>query len=97
VLLLHDVDAPIIYERTQSGMTYSQRGRIMPHGVLGAMILRDVGFPDSVCSIVATHAVDSPFHSEATEAWVLHYADLFAADHALPLGGFTPVYRQKRH
>lgn len=96
-LLLHDLDSPLIYEQNVDGaLAYSERGSMLQHGVLGAMILRDVGVPDGVVSLVATHAVDSPFHRETPEAWVLYYADLFAADHAILKAGGTPIYRRKK-
>jgi putative nucleotidyltransferase with HDIG domain len=94
ILLLHDVDAPLIYEGSGEGVRYSQVGHTVPHGVLGAMILRDVGFPESVTSIVRTHWQRSPFHVDAPESWILYYADLFAADHALALSGRRPLYLQ---
>jgi putative nucleotidyltransferase with HDIG domain len=95
-LLLHDVDSPLIYERAGDGLAYSDRGRMLQHGVLGAMLLREAGAPDEVVSLVATHAMDSPFHRDTPEGWILYYADLFAADHALMTDGSVPVYRQKR-
>src|SRR5262245_39525925 len=96
LLLLHDIDKPLIYLRGAGGaIVFSDRGRALPHGVLGAMILRDLGFPDEVTSIVATHANGSPFHVVNTEAWILHYADMFAVDHGRMLTGATPMYQKK--
>lgn len=95
-LILHDLDSPLIYgPAPEGGLTYSERGRMLQHGVLGAMILRDVAMPDEVVSLVATHALDSPFHRDTPEAWVLYYADLFAADHAILDAGGIPIFRRK--
>lgn len=94
-MLLHDLDSPLIYVREGDGLVYSERGRLLQHGVLGAMILRDLGAPETVLSLVATHALDSPLHHESPEAWVLYYADLFAADHALMASGTKPVFCRK--
>lgn len=95
-LILHDLDSPLIYAQTaDGGLAYSERGRMLQHGVLGAMILRDVSMPDEVVSLVATHAIDSPFHRDTPEGWILYYADLFAADHAILDAGGTPIYRRK--
>ena len=44
---------------------------------------------------VATHATNAPFHGSTTEAWLLHYADLFAADHAFRVMGEVPLYLRK--
>lgn len=94
-MLLHDLDSPLIYVREGDGLVYSERGRMLQHGVLGAMILRDLGAPETVLSLVATHALDSPLHHDSPEGWVLYYADLFAADHALMASGTKPVFCRK--
>ncbi len=96
VLILHDVDKPLMYVREGGTIGYSSLSRELPHGVVGAMLLRELGFAHRVVSAVATHAGYSPFHAETFEAYVLHYADYFAADHAMRICGRTPFY-QKRH
>jgi len=96
VLILHDVDKPLMYVRAGDTIGYSSLSRELPHGVVGAMLLRELGFAHQVVSAVATHAGYSPFHAETFEAYVLHYADYFAADHAMRVCGRTPFY-QKRH
>lgn len=91
ILILHDVDKPLLsVPGGKSGL--AQR---MPHGVVGAMLLRDLGFDQRIVETVATHATDAPFHGDTPEAHVLHYADLFAADHALRSQGAAPFYRRK--
>lgn len=92
ILILHDVDKPLLYIRGGDGAAYSRLYRELPHGVVGAMMLKELGFPHVVVSTVATHATSAPFHGENIEAHVLHYADLFAADHALRVMGKTPFY-----
>jgi hypothetical protein len=97
ILILHDVDKPLIYAREPGGkVDYSQLGRELPHGVVGGMLLKELGFPHAVVSTVATHASNAPFHGRNFEAYVLHYADMFAVDHAFMEGGKTPMY-QRRH
>lgn len=96
ILMLHDVDKPLMYSREGGVVVYSQLSRELPHGVVGAMLLKELGFPHSVVSAVATHAGYSPFHAETFEGYVLHYADYFAADHAMRTCGKAPFY-QKRH
>jgi putative nucleotidyltransferase with HDIG domain len=96
VLMLHDVDKPLMYCREDGKVVYSQLSRELPHGVVGAMLLKELGFPHTVVSAVATHAGYSPFHAETFEGYVLYYADYFAADHAMRSCGQRPFY-QKRH
>jgi len=95
VLLLHDVDKPLLYVPASAGPISAPASKVFPHGMLGAMLLHDVGFPDAVTGIVGTHAQSSPFHSEDAEAWILHYADRFAADHAFRIGESTPIYQRR--
>jgi hypothetical protein len=96
ILILHDVDKPLLYIREGEGVAYSSLSRALPHGVIGAMLLKELGFHRTVVSTVATHAVNAPFHGSNPEAYLLHYADMFSADHAHIACGRTPFYRQKR-
>jgi len=93
-LILHDVDKPLLYTRDGKTLGYSKLYRELPHGVVGAMLLKDLGFPQVVINTVATHATTAPFHGRNFEAYVLHYADLFAADHALMTVGKEPFYQK---
>jgi hypothetical protein len=95
ILMLHDVDKPLMTIRTESGeIVYSELSREIPHGVVGAMLLKDLGFPHLVVSTVATHAGNSPFHGRGVEAQILHYADFFSADNALKSAGRQPFYQR---
>ena len=94
ILILHDVDKPLMYTRESDGVGYSQLSRELPHGVVGAMLLKELGFPHIVVSTVATHAGNAPFHGSNLEAYVLHYGDYFAADRAMFLAGKTPFYQK---
>ena len=94
ILILHDVDKPLMYTRESDGVGYSQLSRELPHGVVGAMLLKELGFPHVVVSTVATHAGNAPFHGSNLEAYVLHYGDYFAADRAMFLAGKTPFYQK---
>jgi len=91
--LLHDVDKPLLYVPSEQGVVLSDDTGEVPHGVLGAFLLRELGVDDTVAAIVATHAAASPFHSRRREAWVLHYADFFATDHVLMSVGRQPYYQ----
>jgi putative nucleotidyltransferase with HDIG domain len=95
ILILHDVDKPLLYVRDGEALVTSQLYKELPHGVVGAMLLKELGFPHEVVSVVATHATNAPFHASTHEAYVLHYADMFAADHAMLEMGRQPFYQRK--
>jgi putative nucleotidyltransferase with HDIG domain len=95
ILILHDVDKPLIYQKTAEGMKLSELGRQLPHGVVGGMMLRELGFSHEVVATVSTHAFDAPFHNDNFYAYVLHYADMFATDHVMRLSGVKPFYMRK--
>jgi hypothetical protein len=92
ILILHDVDKPLLYQRDGTGAKHTALYYELPHGVIGGMMLRELGFAHSIVATVATHATNAPFHGRNLEAHVLHYADLFAADHAFRVMGETPLY-----
>lgn len=94
ILTLHDVDKPLMYDREGQSVKPSKLSQELPHGVVGAMILKDLDFPHLVVSTVATHASNAPFHGSTPEAFVLHYADYFSSDHALMLQGTQPFYQK---
>ena len=96
ILALHDVDKPLLYVREGDGVGFARLAQELPHGVVGAMLLKDLGFPHGVVSAVETHATNAPFHGRSFEAYVLHYADMFAADHPLMKVGKTPYHRRLR-
>ena len=91
-LVLHDVDKPLLYTPSERGLVLSPVAQQYPHGVLGATLLRDLGFSDSVVDIVATHSPSAPGHSLEPEAWILHYADFFATDYVMRGAGSQPYY-----
>lgn len=95
ILILHDLDKPLLYRREGGGAVHTDLYHELPHGVVGAMMLKELDFPHVVVSTVATHATNAPFHGRNPEAHVLHYADLFAADHAFRSMGETPLYLRR--
>jgi hypothetical protein len=97
ILILHDVDKPLMYLREGAGkVVYSKLYHELQHGVAGAMLLKELGFDHTVVSTVALHAGNSPYHGRNNEAYVLHYADYFATDHAIMLEGpdAEPYYQK---
>jgi hypothetical protein len=87
ILILHDVDKPLMYVREGSAVVGSTLSREIPHGVVGAMLLKELGFSHEVISVVATHSPKMPFRNRGYAAYVLHYADMFSADHAMMVLG----------
>jgi hypothetical protein len=93
-LMLHDVDKPMLFEPAPGGMVASEVAGHVPHGVLGALLLAELGLPDIVVSTVATHATDAPFHGAHPIAKILNYADMFSIDTILARAGHVPFYRR---
>lgn len=94
ILILHDVDKPLMYVRDGAEINHSPLYHQLPHGVAGAMLLKDLGFPHKVVSTVALHAGNAPYHGSTFEAFLLHYADYFSADHAMMTAGKKPYYQK---
>lgn len=94
ILILHDVDKPLMYVREGGEVVGSTLSREIPHGVVGAMLLKELGFSHEIVSVVATHSPKMPFHNRGWAAYVLHHADMFAADHASMLMGKEPSFQK---
>lgn len=94
-LLLHDIDKALLYKRADTDVVPDPSRAGLPHGVLGAMLLKEAGLPDQVVALVGTHTATSPVRTDGPEAWVLHYADLFACDHAFRLAAGTVPFFQR--
>ncbi|MEZ2390290.1 HD domain-containing protein [bacterium RCC_150] len=94
-LLLHDIDKALLYTRANGTVTADPVRALLPHGILGAMLLKEAGLPDAVVTLVGTHATTSPIKAAGAEAWILHYADLFACDHAFGLAPGTLPFFQR--
>ncbi|AMM31506.1 hypothetical protein SA2016_0818 [Sinomonas atrocyanea] len=94
-LLLHDIDKALLYTRDGDAVVADRTRAGLPHGVLGAMLLKEASLPDRVVALVGTHTTTSPVRTEGPEAWVLHYADLFACDHAFGQAEGTVPFFQR--
>lgn len=55
--ILHDVDKLILYERRGDSMELSKLGRRVTHGEYGAHVARQVGLPEPIVNIIASHSV----------------------------------------
>ena len=93
--ILHDVDKAMIYGIRDGKPSISEIAGILPHGVLGAMMLHDLGFSELVVSSIALHAGTSPFHGQSLEARILHYADFFAAENERFVSGLPGHYQAR--
>jgi len=81
-------DKPLMYMRETAGkVSYSRLPHELPHGVVGAMLLKELGFDHAVVSAVPTHAGNAPFHGRNYRLNGPHHADYFATDHAVMLEG----------
>jgi putative nucleotidyltransferase with HDIG domain len=95
ILILHDVDKPLMYERRGGEVVGSTLSKEIPHGVVGAMLLKELGFSHEIVSVVATHSPKMPFHNRGWAAYVLHHADMFSADHACMAMGIEPSFQKR--
>jgi len=92
ILILHDVDKPLMYERRDGKVVRSRLADEIPHGVVGGMLLKELGFSHEIVATVTTHSPKMPFRGRNPAAWILHHGDMFSADHALMTMGHTPTY-----
>lgn len=94
ILILHDVDKPLMYVRKDGEIVGSTLSQEIPHGVVGGMLLKELGFSHEIISVVTTHSPKMPFHHRGNAAYVLHYADMFSADHASMSVGKLPSFQR---
>ena len=92
ILILHDVDKPMMYDRQGTEIVYSKLSQEIPHGVVGGMLLKELGFCHEIIATVTTHSPRMPFRNQNPAAHILHHADMFSADHASMAAGKTPSY-----
>lgn len=92
ILILHDVDKPLMYERKGRDIVRSRLADEIPHGVVAGMMLKELGFTHEVVATVTTHSPKMPFRGRNRAAHILHHADMFSADHILLTMGKTPYY-----
>ena len=96
ILILHDVDKPLLFTTKDGLLSESDLAKIIPHGVLGSYILESIGFPEKITYSVATHSINSPIRGSSSEDLILHYSDFFSADHAILSEGGKAFF-QKVH
>jgi hypothetical protein len=92
ILILHDVDKPLMYARAGGAVVRSALADEIPHGVVGGMLLKELGFSHEIVATVTTHSPKMPYRGRNPAAYILHHADMFSADHALMAMGKTAFY-----
>ena len=54
--ILHDVDKLVLYERQGDSVQLTELGRKVSHGEYGALVAEQVGVPQEVANIIASHS-----------------------------------------
>ena len=55
--ILHDVDKLVLYERQSDSVELTELGHKVTHGEYGALVAKQVGLPEQVVNIIASHSV----------------------------------------
>lgn len=55
--ILHDVDKLVLYEHQGDSVELSKLGRKVTHGEYGALMAKQIGLPEQVVNIIASHSV----------------------------------------
>jgi hypothetical protein len=92
ILILHDVDKPLMYERKGGEIVGTKLSQEIPHGVVGGMLLKELGFSHDIIAHVTSHSPRMPFRVNSAMGHVLHHADMFSADHIYMTLGKTPGF-----
>lgn len=87
--LLHDLDKVMLLSEKceQAGVN-----KMYSHGYLSALILNELKADDKIVSLVAYHSPKACMHIDDPLAMILHYVDLFSADHIYMLADRKPFY-----
>lgn len=87
--LVHDLDKVMLLSQA---CVEAELPKKISHGYLSGMILHDLGAPSRIVSLVSYHSPSACMHLYDPLAMILHYADLFSADHIYMLAGRKPFY-----
>jgi len=93
ILLLHDLDKPLLSVGTREDHHSTPVAARIPHGVLAALMLAELGIEEDIVAAVVTHATHASLRGPEPEVLILHYADLFAADHLISQTSRMPFFR----
>lgn len=89
LLLLHDLDKVMLLCEENEANHLCER---ISHGILSALILNELGLNDRLVGLIANHSPSAALHTADPMAQVLHYADLFSADHIFMLVDRKPFF-----
>jgi putative nucleotidyltransferase with HDIG domain len=79
--ILADVGKLLEYEKGPDGMTVqSLRGKYLRHPFTGVALCMEMGLPDAVSHIVATHAGEGNLVKRSVEGYIVHHADFMSYD-----------------
>lgn len=87
--LLHDLDKVMLLSNKCEEEGLNKR---YSHGYLSALILNELKADEKIVSLVAYHSPSACMHINDPLAMILHYADLFSADHIYMLVDRKPFY-----
>ncbi|HXI02954.1 MAG TPA: hypothetical protein VNI57_07230 [Candidatus Saccharimonadales bacterium] len=78
--ILIDVGKLLEYEKGPDGPKQSVRGQLLRHPISGAGLCQEMGLPDPIVHMVATHSKEGNLGKRTVEAWIIHHADFMAFD-----------------
>ena len=73
--ILADVGKLLEYEKVDSELRQSRRGKYLRHPFTGVGLAQECGVPDAACHIIATHAGEGNLVKRSAEAFIVHHAD----------------------
>lgn len=78
--ILIDVGKLLEYERSAGKLRQSVKGQLLRHPFSGAGLCQEMGLPDAVTHMVASHSKEGNLGKRTVEAWIVHHADFMAFD-----------------
>jgi hypothetical protein len=78
--ILIDVGKLLEYERVDGKLRQSVKGQLLRHPFSGAGLCQEMGLPDTITHMVATHAKEGGLGKRTVEAWIVHHADFVSFD-----------------
>jgi len=78
--ILIDVGKLLEYERAGGALRQSVKGQLLRHPFSGAGLCQEMGLPDTVTHMVATHSKEGGLGKRTVEGWIIHHADFVSFD-----------------
>ncbi len=78
--ILIDVGKLLEYEKVNGEPKQSIRGQLLRHPFSGAGLCQEMGLPDTIVHMVATHSKEGNLGKRTVEAWIIHHADFMSFD-----------------